>query len=354
MRSVILATMLSLVSFVHGDEPPVYADKSNLLVYLDNGQLMPVRTPSDWAKRRAHILANMERVMGPMPTMAKAPLDVKFEGEESFDHYTRKKLTFAAGPANNRVSAYLLAPRTLSKKTPGILCLHPTSKDLGKGVPAGLGPKSDRHYAVHLAERGYITLAPDYVHSGGYHFDPYENGYQSATMLGIWNHRVAIDLLQSLPDVDADNLGVIGHSLGGHNSLFVAAFDPRIKAVVTSCGFCSFPTYMKGNLAGWSHVGYMPRIKSVYGARPEKMPFDFPEVLAAIAPRAVMAVAPVRDHNFDVDGVKACVTSARPIFRLLGAEEKLASIYPDAGHDFPDGARETAYAFLDRWLKNSK
>ena len=51
----------------------------------------------------------------------------------------------------------------------------------------------------------------------------------SATMKGIVNHRRAVDLLASLPEVDPRRIGVIGHSLGGHNSLFVAAFDPRIK-----------------------------------------------------------------------------------------------------------------------------
>ncbi len=351
MRFSSLAIVLALVGIARADEPPFYADKTNLLVYLDADKQLPVRTPDDWTKRRVHILANMQLVMGPMPTMAKPPLDVKYEGDENFATFTRKKLTFAAGPAGNRVPAYLLVPKGITGKRPAILCLHPTSKNLGKGIPAGLGPNADLHYAVHLAERGYITLAPDYVHSGGYRFDPYQNGYVSATMLGIWNHRAAIDLLQSLPEVDGDNIGVIGHSLGGHNSLFVAAFDPRIKAVVTNCGFCSFPTYMKGNLAGWSHAGYMPRIKDVYQMKPEKMPFDFPEVLAAIAPRAVLAIAPIEDHNFDVDGVKSCVAAAQPVFKLLGAAEKLSALYPDAKHDFTAEARTKAYAFFDRWLK---
>lgn len=330
-------------------EPPFYQDKKNLLVYRDGDREVPIKTPADWQKRRDHILANMVQVMGPMPTK-KVPLDVRYTEEVKLEKFTRKKLTFAAGPGN-RVPAYLLIPHNLKGKTPAVLCLHPTSPKLGKGVPAGFGEKPDRHYAVHLAELGYITLAPDYVHSGEYHFDPYENGFVSATMLGIWNHRVAVDFLQSLPDVDGDNLGVIGHSLGGHNSMFVAVFEPRLKAVVSNCGFCSFPTYMKGNLKGWSHKGYMPRIIDIFEAKPEKMPFDFTEITAALAPRAFLASAPVKDHNFDVDGVKECITAARPVYRLLGAEEKLSAVYPDAGHDFPDDARRAAYGWFDRWLK---
>ena len=49
--------------------------------------------------------------------------------------------------------------------------------------------------------------------------------------------------------VDPERIGVIGHSLGGHNSLFVATFDERLKAVVTSSGFNSFAKYYGGDLA---------------------------------------------------------------------------------------------------------
>ena len=42
--------------------------------------------------------------------------------------------------------------------------------------------------------------------------------------------------------------------------MFTAAFDPRIKAIVSNCGFNTFPKYYGGNLKGWTHKGYMPRI----------------------------------------------------------------------------------------------
>jgi hypothetical protein len=108
---------------------------------------------------------------------------------------------------------------------------------------------------------------------------------------------------------------------------------------------------MKGNLTGWSHDGYMPLIKSRYELKPEKMPWDFPEAIAALAPRPFLAVAPVKDHNFDLQGVKDCLSAAGPVYKLLGAEEKLKGYYPDAGHDFPDDARKVAYEWLDKWLK---
>jgi pimeloyl-ACP methyl ester carboxylesterase len=290
-------------------------------------------------------------VMGDLPDESrKVPLDIEVVEEEATEEYVRRKITFGV-EKEDRLAAYLFLPRSTAAKLPAVLCLHPTSRD-GKKVPAGLSGASDRHYAVHLAKRGYVTLAPDYVGSGDSTFDPYKHGYASATMKGIWNHMRCVDLLQSLPEVDGERIGVIGHSLGGHNSMFVAVFDERIRCTVSNCGFNSFPYYMRGDLKGWSHSGYMPRIASEYNCDPAKMPFDFTEVVAAIAPRPFLASAPVNDDNFAVEGVKVCMSAAQPVYKLLGAEDRLTANYPDCGHDFPEDARKVAYEWLDRWLKN--
>lgn len=331
--------------------PPFYQDKANLLVYLDtSGKPVPVRSLDDWQKRRAHILANMQLVMGPLPSPAKkAPLDLKIESEETLPKVVRKKISFAVGK-DDRVTGYLLLPRERNGKAPAMLCLHQTTA-IGSGEPAGVGGLKNLHYARELTDRGYVALAPDYPNFGGYKIDAYSQGYVSATMKGIWNHMRAVDLLQSLPEVDGERIGCIGHSLGGHNSLFVAAFEPRLKVVVSSCGFNSFFKYYKGNLTGWSHKGYMPRIASEYGRDPAKMPFDFTEILGALAPRAVFINAPSQDSNFEVSGVKDCVAAALPVYKLHKAAEKLEAVYPDAGHDFPPDIREKAYTFIDRQLK---
>jgi pimeloyl-ACP methyl ester carboxylesterase len=228
-----------------------------------------------------------------------------------------------------------------------MLCLHQTI-DIGKGEPAGLGGSPDLGYALELAKRGYVTLATDYPNFGEYSYDPYSNGYVSASMKGIWNHMAAVDLLQSLPEVDRERIGCIGHSLGGHNSLFLAVFDTRIKAIVTSCGFTSFFKYYDGDLTGWSHKGYMPRIASIYEKNPAKMPFDFTEILGALAPRALFINAPIHDSNFDISGVYDCVNAAIPVYELFGAGDKLVMTNPDAPHAFPPEVRNAAYRFLDK------
>src|SRR5207237_1127795 len=144
----------------------------------------------------------------------------------------------------------------------------------------------------------------------------------------------AIDLMQSLPEVDGEHIGAIGHSLGGHNAMFTAAFDERIQAIVSSCGFTRFHKYYEGKLEGWTSARYMPLIKSKYNNNPNQVPFDFPEIVACFAPRAFLAMSPEKDHNFEVSGVRDSLAAAAPIYKLYGKPESLAALYPPGGHDF--------------------
>lgn len=328
-----------------------YADKTNLLYFVDShGVRRPVHTPAEWQHRRAEILSAMQDVMGPLPPRSHAPLSVQILEEVREAAFTRRKITYDSGDGD-RVPAYLFLPQGRPGRAPAMLCLHQTVA-IGIAEPAGLGGSPNLHYAFELAERGYVTLAPEYPGFGDYEIDVYAMGYASATMKGIFNHIRAVDLLASLPQVDPSRIGVIGHSLGGHNSLFLAVFDPRIAAVVSSCGFTSFSKYYGGDLTGWSHRGYMPRIASEYGKSPERVPFDFPEVLGAIAPRPVFINAPLRDSNFDVSGVDDCVRSAEALYaRIYNVPDRLVTVHPDSQHDFPPDARAPAYAFLDRFLR---
>jgi len=290
--------------------------------------------------------------MGELPDESRrVPLEVQVLEEVGLPRFVRRKITFAVEP-DDRAPAYLLIPKSEigNSKFPAMLCLHQTTA-LGKGEPAGVGGNPNLHYAQELAERGYVTLAPDYPNFGDYRLDVYARGYASATLKGIWNHRRAVDLLQSLPEVDGERVGCIGHSLGGHNSLFVAVFDERIQVVVTSCGFNSFFKYYGGDLTGWSHAGYMPRIATVYDKDPARMPFDFTEILAALAPRPVFINAPLYDDNFEVSGVWDCVEAAQPVYALFQASAHLKAVHPDCGHDFPPEVREAAYAFVDQTLR---
>lgn len=333
--------------------PPFYPDKMKLLVRRDaNGTEHPVANARDWQRRREHILANMELVMGPLPAAnRRVPLDVRVEQTEELPTVTRKKITYAA-TKDYRVPAYLLIPKSKiqNPKFPAVLCLHGTGGPRGR--TAGLGADYPR-YTLELAERGYVTIAPDYTLLGDNQIDPTTVGFVSGTMMGIWSHIRAVDLLQSLREVDPDRIGCAGVSLGGHNSLFVGVFDARLKVMVSSSGFDSFHDYKGGDLSGWCQPRYMMRIQDVFGKDPKKMPFDFPEVLAALAPRHLYIHAPLDDSNFRVESARRCVEAAAQVYKLLGVSERIAAVYPPGPHGYPIEARETSYKFIDGVLKPS-
>jgi hypothetical protein len=95
----------------------------------------------------------------------------------------------------------------------------------------------------------------------------------------------------------------------------------------------------------------MPLIAEKYRNDPSRMPFDFPDVLVALAPRPLFIAAPLRDANFEVSGVRDCVAAALPIYdKVFRRKERLVATYPDAAHEFPPPIRAAAYQFLDKWL----
>jgi len=153
-------------------------------------------------------------------------------------------------------------------------------------------------------------------------------------------------------EVDPERIGAIGHSLGGHNAMFVGVFDERLKVIVSSCGWTPFHDYYGGKIKGWTSDRYMPKLRDVYGLDPDRVPFDFYEVVAALAPRAFFSNSPLGDGNFDVAGVRKGIAEASRVFALLGAADRLVVRYPDCGHDFPPPLRREAYRFVDRVLRH--
>ena len=241
------------------------------------------------------------------------------------------------------------------KKLPAVLALHPTDMEYGYRVVAEQLRANYRAYGRDLAERGYVVLAPAYPIMAGYQPDLNALGYQSGTMKAIWDNIRGLDLLESLPFVRKKKFGAIGHSLGGHNAIYTAVFDPRIQVVVSSCGFDSFLDYYDGDPAnwqpghGWCQTRYLPRLAD-YRGRLAEIPFDFHELIGALAPRPVFVNAPLHDANFRWQSVDQVVKAASAVYRLYGVPQNLQVAHPDCEHDFPPEVREAAYRFLDQRL----
>jgi len=191
---------------------------------------------------------------------------------------------------------------------------------------------------------------------GGYAPDLEKLGYQSGTMKAIVDNIRGLDALDTLPYVKHGNYGVIGHSLGGHNGIFTAALDARITVIVSSCGFDSFIDYYSGDPKvwqagkGWTQQRYMPRLAD-YAGRLDEIPFDFHELIAALAPRVVFVNAPLGDTNFQWRSVDRVVAFAKLLYERHGATDRLEVVHPDCGHDFPDEIRERAYQLFEKHLR---
>jgi len=328
--------------------------RTNLLVYHNReGKIAPVKSKADWERRRVEILKGMEEIMGPLPGKEKrCPLNVKVEEEVDCGSYLRRLLSYESEPGS-RVPAYLLIPRQglqKKKRLPAVLALHPTDMEYGHRVLTEQLRSHYRAYGAELAERGYVVLAPAYPRMAKYQPDLKRRGYESGTMKAIWDDKRGLDLLESLPFVKKGKFGALGHSLGGHNSIYTAVFDERIKVIVSSCGFDSFADYMGGNIKGWTSERYMPRLLQ-YQKHLEDIPFDFHELIGALAPRRVFINAPLGDTNFKWESVEEIVRAARPVYELFGAPENLQVEHPDCGHEFPQEVRERAYKTLDEALR---
>lgn len=331
-------------------------NRTNLLTYRGaDGEVRPVRSVEDWEKRRAEIVRGMEEIMGKFPGEEKrCALEAEIEEEADCGSYVRRLVTYASEPGS-RVPAYVCIPKTAldgKGQAVGILCPHPTDNVNGHKVVVGLGGKANREYAQELAERRYVTLAPAYPLLANYQPKLEELGYASGTMKAIWDNVRGLDYLESLGFVKKGVFGAIGHSLGGHNSVYTAVFEPRIKAVVSSCGLDSFLDYYSENPGvwelgkGWTSTRYMPRLAE-YAGRLEEIPFDFHEVIGALAPRHCLISAPLGDTNFKWRSVDAVVKAAAKVYALYGAPKALEVVHPDCGHDFPPEIRERAYVMFD-------
>jgi dienelactone hydrolase len=357
-RTFFAVSLAPFASTLRAEEAaPPRLPRDNLLLYRGaDGKPREVKTVEEWGKRRAEIVRGMESVMGKLPGAEKrGKLEPKDEEKEvDCGKHVRRLVTYASEP-NSRVPAYLLVPKDVLKgnrKAPAALCLHGTDNTVGHGTVVGLGKNANRNYASELADRGYVCLAPNYPLLAKYQPDVKKLGWESGTLKAVWDNMRGLDYLESLPFVDAKAMGTIGHSLGGHNSVYTAVFDDRLKVIVTSCGLDSYLDYYNGDEKnwvlerGWCQTRYMPKLANFKGKLAD-IPFDFHEMIGALAPRHVLIVAPKEDSNFKADSVDRVAKAAKDVFKLYGKPDNLRVEHPDGGHDFPPAMRELAYKLFD-------
>jgi dienelactone hydrolase len=297
----------------------------------------------------------------PEPT----PLEPRVDERVDLGDVVRERVSYSVEPGE-RVPAYLFVPRNVrpGERRAGVFAHHQHAGQfhLGKSEVAGLAGNPEQAYALELARRGYVVLAPDAIcfeergpykgsldtslaPNAGRDYERFEftrrvlHGSCLQTKM-VWDMQRGLDYLESRPEVVATRLGCIGHSLGGQQALFLAALDERVRAAVSSCGFASMKAVLREGInhnfgayvPGWLEHG------------------DVGDLLADVAPRAFLALNGATDRIFPIDGVHDSYAVARPAYAAIGAEARLdLGIYP-GGHGFIDDMRSRAYAWLDCWL----
>jgi dienelactone hydrolase len=290
---------------------------------------------------------DLDRLLGPFLT--RCPLDAVVLETADCGPYVRETIEYAV-EAHERVKSFLLVPKHINRTVPAIFAHHQHASQfhLGKSEVAGLAGDPDQAYASELAERGYVVIAPDALAfeernwsnpSGrAQYFELAIRIVQGKTLLSKCIHdvRVALDYLETRPEVDPLRFGFIGHSYGGKMAIWAPAIDDRIRASVSNCGCANYRDSLVRD-TGVQMEFCLPGVLQVG---------DVEDVVRLVAPRALLLQA-TSDDKWS-RGASSIFEYARSAF----PEGKLKVGCWPGGHVFTPEMRQAAYRFLDEHLKD--
>ena len=317
---------------------------------FENGD--PVRTAEDWAKRRAELLHYWNEQLGPWPELIEQP-QIEVLSEERRDGLTRRRIRIEYAPGQ-MPEAWLLIPDG-DGPFPAVLVVY-YEPDTSVGLKEG--SSGIRDFGEQLARRGFVTLSIG--SPGGDAFRP-EIGSAVCQPLSFHAYVSANcwHALAALPQVDAERIGVTGHSYGGKWAMFSAALWDKFAAVAISDPGIVFDE-TRPNVNYWEpwYLGLDPDVptrergvptpdKPRTGAyrRLIEDQRDLHEIHALIAPRPFLVSGGSEDPPERWQALNHLVA----VNRLLGHEHRVAMTNRPA-HTPTEESNAVLYAFFEHFL----
>ncbi len=318
---------------------------------FDDGS--PVKTKADWAKRRKEILEFWTDALGEWPPMLK-DLEVEMLGSERRENFTQHRIRFRWTPVE-KTEGYLLIPDGEGKRPAVVTVFYEPDTAIGKG-------KEYRDFAYQLARRGFVTLSIGTTeNSNRRHYATYwpsrENGkVEPLSMMG-YAAAQAWRLLADRPEVDAERIGIVGHSYGGKWALFASCLFDRFACAVWSDPGIVFdtrpsvnywePYYLGYEPPPWRRRGLITKDNPATGLYPRllKQGRDLHELHALMAPRPFLVSGGSEDGPHRWKALNHTIA----VNKLLGYENRVAMTNrPD--HSPNDESNEVIYRFFEHFL----
>jgi len=334
-------------------------------------------TPLPWPERRKTIHRAWLDLLGPFPEHVP-DLEPTTQRVDDVHGIESRYVTFQAEP-DERVPGYLLIPDAAKgHPAPAVITVHPTTRGAGKSIAIGLSgrrkedpplpPPNTRAYGLELARWGYITLSIDLMCDGERipeglpHYDT--RGFYrrhpewSAVGKNTWDLMRAVDFLHTLDFVDPARIACLGHSLGGHSSLFAAAFDERIAAAVCNGGVYGWrrnedhwsrpPTE---NPAAVTSYIYIKKFRPYLEDPSRPVPVDFDGLMMMVAPRPLLIMQ--AEFECERDDTVNKVARAAEVYRELEAGDRVSMFNYPGEHNYPPVAKRFSFSWLDRWFDHT-
>ncbi|MBN2508155.1 MAG: prolyl oligopeptidase family serine peptidase [Verrucomicrobia bacterium] len=322
-----------------------------------------ITTPLQWMQHRHDIRQRLLWSLGEAPPFAES--SAGFCDDEPAPralllgrHHVPPGLAKRSLHFGNALAGDLYFPTradTSGRRLPAVIWLHPVP--VATGYVPGCRDGEPPHLA--LARRGLAVLAFDQIGSGARveEIRHFYFRYPRWSLLGkmVEDVLAGAEALRKLPFIDAGKIGLLGYATGGMVALHAGALDDRIAAVVSVAGITPMrlDTAAKGT-GGIARVSRWLPLQPRLGAfvtHETRIPYDYHEVLAMIAPRPVWLFAPRLDACATPADVQACVDEARSVFALLKAKAHLRLDVLDDYNRFPPETQQVVCDALAALLR---